>query len=175
MLSHRRRVLGSFLAGVAAVLLPGKGTHGSTAAASQVGDRLQGTWLVAATLQGAQPGAPPRFLVSFTSDGRALRTPPPQQPAPPALGVSSMFTNTLHGEWQRTGDREFALMFVGFAFDREGNFLATQRVRAAPRLNETLDAFDGPASVDFVSDDGNILATVRATLHGTRIRIEPMG
>ena len=35
-----------------------------------------------------------RLLVSFTSDGIALRTAPLQQAAPPALGTEKMFIST---------------------------------------------------------------------------------
>jgi hypothetical protein len=112
--------------------------------------------MVAAIAPGAQPG-PPRVLVSFTGDGVALRTAPLQQAAPPALGVAKMFIATTHG----------------FAFDDAGKFLATQRVRAAFQLDDTLNGFTGPFTADFIGADGQVLASSSGTVQGTRIQVEP--
>jgi hypothetical protein len=174
MVTPRRSLLSLIATGLAALLLPGKSAQASADSASQADQQLQGTWLVVGTPAGAQPGGPPRLLVSFTSDGLALRTAPYQLAAPPALGVSKMFISPTHGEWQRTGDREFALMFVGFAFDADGNFLAMQRIRVAPKLNETLDTFSGPFTTDFIGADGNVIVSSSGTVQGMRMRIEPM-
>ena len=141
-------------------------------AMAEAGQRLEGSWTVAVEPTGGQLGAP-RLLVSFTTEGVALRTAPLQQMAPPALGVAKMFISTTHGEWVRTGDREFALTFIGFAFDDAGNFLATQHIRVAPTLSDTLDTFSGPFKTEFLAADGSVLAASTGTVQGTRIRAEP--
>jgi hypothetical protein len=135
--------------------------------------QLVGSWMVAVTPPGGQPGGSARLLVSFTSDGVALRTAPLQQAAPPALGGDKMFISTTHGEWARTGDRDFGLTFVGFAFDDAGKFLATQRIRVAVRVDEVSDSFSGPFKADLLAADGSILASGGGTVLGTRIRVEP--
>src|SRR5207248_8914059 len=111
-------------------------------------------------------------LVSFTGDGVALRTAPLQQAAPAALGVAKMFISTTHGAWVRMDDGMFGLTWVGFAFDDAGKFLATQRVRVAVQLNDSLDGFTGPFTADFIGADGRVLASTSGTVQGTRIQVE---
>ena len=137
-------------------------------ASAGAGQHLEGTWLVTAAV-----GAPPRLLVSFTTDGLALRTAPLLLAAPPALGVAKIVISTTHGEWVRVGNREFLLTFYGFVFDEGGAFLATQRIRVAPVLGEALDTFAGPFTTDFTAADGRVLVSTNGTVQGTRIRVEP--
>jgi hypothetical protein len=171
-LSTRRRRLLGVTAGSAAALagIALAGRSGAIARADE-SQTLVGSWLVAAIPPGAQPG-PPRVLVSFTGDGVALRTAPLQQAAPPALGVDKMFIATTHGAWVQMDDGGFGTTYVGFAFDDAGKFLATQRVRAAFQINDTLDGFTGPFTADFIGADGQVLASTSGTVQGTRIQVE---
>ena len=134
---------------------------------AEAGQHLEGTWLVSAA-----SGAPARLLVSFTTDGLALRTAPLLLAAPPALGVPKMVISSTHGEWVRRGDRAFVLTFYGFVFDEAGTFLATQRIRVAPDLSETLDTFSGPFTTEFIAADGQVIVTASGTVQGSRIRVE---
>jgi hypothetical protein len=172
--TRRRRLLG-VTAGSAAALagIALAGRRGAIARADE-NQPLVGSWMVAAVPPGAQPG-PPRVLVSFTGDGVALRTAPLQQAAPPALGSDKMFISTTHGAWARMDDGGFGLTWVGFAFDDAGKFLATQRVRVAVRLNDTLDGFTGPFKTDFTGADGQVVASSSGTVLGTRIQVETPG
>src|SRR5438067_8589298 len=125
---RRRRFLRVTLgsaAGLGGIVLAGRNSGIARADNDQA---LVGSWLVAATPPGA-PSAPARLLVSFTSDGIALRTAPLQQAAPPALGADKMFISTTHGAWAPNGDGTFGLTFAGFAFDASGKFLAVQHIR----------------------------------------------
>ena len=133
---------------------------------------LVGSWMVAAIPPGAQPG-PPRILVSITGDGVAIRTAPLQQAAPPALGAERMFISTTHGAWVRMDDGGFGMTWVGYAFDDAGKFLATQRVRVAMQLNDTMNGFSGPFKTDFIGADGQVVASTTGTVQGTRIQVEP--
>ena len=170
--ASRRRVLG--LTAYAAAAAGASLVTGRSGVAEAKHDRqLVGSWMVAVTPPGAQPGGPARVLVSCTPDGVALRTAPLQQAAPPALGAEKMFISTTHGEWAHAGDREFGLTFVGFAFDDAGEFLATQRIRVAVRVDEASDSFSGPFKTDFLAADGSVLASSGGTVLGTRIRVEP--
>jgi hypothetical protein len=168
--TRRRRLLG-VTAGSAAALagIALAGRSGAIARADE-NQPLVGSWMVAAVPPGAQPG-PPRVLVSFTGEGVALRTAPLQQAAPPALGSEKMFISTTHGAWVRMDDGGFGTTYVGFAFDDAGKFLATQRVRAAFELNDTLDGFTGPFTADFIGADGQVLASTSGTVLGTRIQV----
>jgi hypothetical protein len=166
----RRRMLGlaarsAALGGAAVVLGQNRVAH------AQEQEPLVGSWLVAGTPSGAQPG-PPRLLVSFVPGGVALRTAPLQQSAPPALGTDKMFISTTHGAWTRTGDNSFGLTFQGFAFNAAGEFLAMQRIRVAVELDEDLDRFSGYAKTDFIGVDGQVVASGIATVQGTRIQAE---
>jgi hypothetical protein len=171
--TQRRRVLGltaSSTAALAGIMLAGRT---STLARADDDQALVGSWFVAATPPGAQPG-PPRLLVSFTGDGVALRTAPLQQPAPPALGTDKMFISTTHGVWARNADGMFGLTFAGFAFDDTGSFLAMQRIRVAVQVNEAQDGFTGPFKTDFVGADGQVLASSSGTVQGTRMQVEAL-
>jgi hypothetical protein len=167
--TRRRRLLGMSAASAAALVLSGRA--GAIARADEH-QTLVGSWMVAGVPPGGQPG-PPSILVSFTGDGVALRTAPLRQAAPPALGTDTMFISTTHGVWARMDDGTFDLTWVGFAFDDGGKFLATQRVRVAAQLNDTLDGFSGPFKTDFVGPDGQVLASTGGTVQGTRIQVEP--
>ena len=174
--SARRRRLLRVTAGSAAALagvaLAGHG--GSGIARANNDQALVGSWLVAAIPPGA-PSAPARLLVSFTSDGIALRTAPPQQAAPPALGTDKMFISTTHGVWASNGDGTFCLTFAGFAFDDTGKFLAVQRIRVAVQVNDSQDGFSGPFKTDFIGSDGQVLASSSGSVEGTRMQVEALG
>jgi hypothetical protein len=170
--TRRRRLLGATAGGAAAlagIVLAGGSRAIARAEESQA---LVGSWMVAAIAPGAQPG-PPRILVSFTGDGVAIRTAPLQQAAPRALSSDKMFISTTHGAWVRMDDGGFGMTWVGFAFDDAGKFLATQRVRVAVQLNDTLDGFSGPFKTDFIGADGQVVASTGGTVHGMRIQVEP--
>ena len=172
--ARRRRLLGVTAGGAAALtgmLLAG----GSSGIARANNDQaLVGSWFVAGIPSGAQPG-PARLLVSFTSDGIALRTAPLQQAAPPALGTEKMFISTTHGVWAPNGDGTFGLTFSGFAFDDIGKFLAVQRIRVVVQVNESQDGFSGPFKTDFIGSDGQVLASSSGSVEGTRMQVEALG
>ena len=171
--SARRRRLLRVTAGAAALagmVLAGRNAGVARANNAQA---LVGSWLVAAIPPGA-PSAPARLLVSFTSDGIALRTAPLQQAAPPALGTEKMFISTMHGTWAPNGDGTFGLSFAGFAFDDSGKFLATPHIRVAVQVNDSQDGFSGPFKTDFIGSDGQMLATSSGSVEGTRIQVEAL-
>jgi hypothetical protein len=165
------RLLGVTAAGataLAGVVLAGRS---SAVARADEDKALVGSWFVAGIPTGGQPG-PPRLLVSFTGDGVALRTAPLQQAAPPALGTDTIFISTTHGVWAHNADGTFGLTFAGFAFDDSGKFLAMQRIRVMLQVNEVQDSFNGPFTTDFIGPDGQILASSRGTVEGTRMQVE---
>jgi hypothetical protein len=152
------------------VLVTGATTRTSATEADQ---QLAGSWQFAIAPVGG--GVPqPRFLVSFTADGLVIRTAPLRLPAPPALGVATMLIGTTHGEWVHTGDRQFAVTVVGFAFDKMGNFLATQRIRATITLGEMLDSFTAQSNAQYITVDGTVIDGGTVPVVGTRIAVEPL-
>ncbi len=160
----RRRVL-ALAAGTGALI-----TAGRTAGLAHA-DRdepLVGSWMVV----GTPPGGPQRILASFLPGGVLIRTAPFQQAAPSGLGVAKIFISTTHGAWNRTSDTEFGLTISGFAFDEAGRFLATQCIRAVLEVNDAGDEFNGAAMTDFVGADSTLLASVSATVRGSRIAVE---
>lgn len=164
------RAVGGGAAFAGTVLVTGSTT---LARPAEAGQRLEGSWQFAV----APPGGPapqPRFLVSFTADGLAIRTAPLRLPAPPALGVSTLLIGTTHGEWLRTGDRQFAVTVVGIAFDEMGNFLATQRIRATITLGDTLDSFTAVSNAQYITPDGTVIDGGTVPVVGTRIAVEPL-
>ncbi|HZQ38914.1 MAG TPA: hypothetical protein VFD32_23520 [Dehalococcoidia bacterium] len=164
------RAVGGGAALVGAVLATG-GTARTSHAES--GQHLAGSWQFAIASPGG--GAPQfRFLVSFTSDGLAIRTVPLRLPAPPALGVATMIIGTTHGEWVRTSDHQFAVTVVGFAFDETGMFLATQRIRAMITLGETMDSFTAQSNAQYITADGTVIDGGTVPVVGTRIAVEPL-
>ena len=165
------RVTAGSAAALAGVVLAGRNSGIAQANNDQA---LVGSWLVAATPPGA-PSAPARLLVSFTSDGIAIRTAPLQQVAPPALGAEKMFISTTHGVWAPNGDGTFGLTFAGFAFDDTGKFLAVQHIRVAAQVNDSQDGFSGPFKTEFVGADGQVLASSSGSVEGTRMQVEGLG
>jgi len=172
--SDRRRLFGLGVGAVAAVAGASVMTGQAGIAGAQADRELVGSWMVAGTPTGAPSGGPPRLLVSFSADGIALRTAPLQQAAPPTMGGGKMLISTTHGAWIRTGDREFGLTFIGFAFDDAGQFLATQRIRVAVRIDEASTSFSGPFKTDFIGADGAVIASGAGTVDGTRITVEAL-
>jgi hypothetical protein len=170
--TRRRRLLSVIVASAAALAGTALAGRSGTIARADEDQGLVGSWMVAGMPTGAPP-VPPRILVSFTGDGVAIRTAPLQQPAPPALGSDKMFISTTHGAWVRMDDGRFGMTWIGFAFDDAGKFLATQRVRVAVQLNDTLDGFTGPFKTDFIGADGQVAASTSGTVQGTRIQVEP--
>jgi hypothetical protein len=172
--ARRRRLLGvtaGSAAALAGIVLAGRNSGVARANNDQA---LVGSWLVAAIPPGA-PSPPARLLVSFTSDGIALRTAPLQQAAPPVLGTEKMFISTTHGAWAPNGDGTFGLTFAGFAFDDTGKFLAMQRIRVAVQVNDSQDGFSGQFKTDFIGSDGQVLASSSGSVEGTRMQVEALG
>lgn len=163
------RALGGSSAALAGILFAGNG-----AAAGEGRERpngVEGSRLVTVTPVGAQPDGP-RHLVSFTREHVFIRTPPPIQTAPPALGGVKMFTGTTRGVWTRLGGRRFGIEFAGLALDEEGNFLALLRGHVKLKANKDYKILDGKGTVDFTSDSGTTITSSVTTVHGTRIEIE---
>jgi hypothetical protein len=157
-----RRSRHCLLAPLAAVLLAGCATSGSTAArqdtAGDANRGLVGAWLVSAS----RPGGQGVVLLTFTSDGTFFRS-----------GDTHPVLSVAHGAWKRISDREFDATYIALRFDENRKFVGTQKTRiritAGPGENE----FTGLAKVSLLGIDGKEERASETRLAGTRIQVEP--
>jgi hypothetical protein len=126
------------------------------------GQSLEGAWNVkiesdAPAIDGcAAPGL-------ITSDGGII-----------AAGCS-LAESPGYGQWVRTGNRRFAVTFVGQGFDlATGAINSTYKVRASVRLSGDLQQFSGPFVTDIFAPDGTLIFTASGTVTADRITVEPL-
>ena len=130
---------------------------------SPLGQQLEGTWMLTVRIDGPPPpGVPPVLpaMNTFLPGGALFET-----------GAGSSARGPGHGQWVRTGDREFAATFAFFRFDQAGKPLGAQRVTRAIRLNEGLDELRAEARFEVADLQGTVTARGRATETGTRLLI----
>jgi hypothetical protein len=149
------------MAGITVILVTAMVTQSRLSSASSPGQQMEGSWLVAVAGEGL-----PRWysaLATFTRDGGVVQT------------VTDPLISTGHGEWVRTGDREFAVTTLLLRFDETGDFIGTIKGRAVFKLNETLDELTSDRYLwELFDRDGNPLSSGVGTAQGTRIRVEPL-
>jgi len=114
-----------------------------------------------------------KILASFTSDGIFLSSGQGDiQPAgsPVPSGTSA------YGAWTHLGGRQFAVTFLIIGYDvGTGEFRGTLKVRISLTLNEAGDQLSGTDKAEIFDPDGNLVDTfTTGTMHGTRIKVEPL-
>lgn len=119
--------------------------------------QLEGSWEVTIT-----PDSGPSFisLATFSPGGGMVVVNPNQN------------TSTGHGNWVKTGGKNFAVTFVYILRDPAGNDIGTVKVRAAVHFDPQADTFSGPQQV-MVTIGGNVVASFCGTVQGERISVEP--
>src|SRR5688572_11197201 len=152
MVTRRRGLLGVIATGLAAILFLGK-----SAGASAAFQGLEGTWV--SIEESGDAGRASRVHATYTGDGTVVITSTGFPAVSPAQGV-----------WVRTGDREFAQTSVSLRFDERGNWIGTQKVRAAIRLNETLDEYTSTSVNEQLDQQGNVVRSLRGVRRATRMR-----
>jgi hypothetical protein len=169
MLSTRTRIsaatalLAAVVTAITATGALSAGAHNHIGAkTSPVGQQLNGTWTTMVTLTDAPPNVEASFhaLDTFLPGGGLL--------------VSSSVANPslrglAHGEWVRTGNRQFASTFIWFRFDTTGAFVGMQRVRRTLNLAQNLHSFQATDIVEIIAPTGAVVATVHGTEAGTRL------
>jgi hypothetical protein len=169
MLSSRKHFIAVTMLLVAIVMattatgaLSAEARDHSTQKASPVGQQLNGTWTTTVTLTDAPPNVESSFraLDTFLPGGGLLVSSSVGNPALRSLA---------HGEWVRTGNREFASTFVWFRFDATGAFLGTQQVRRTINLAQNLHSFQSTDVIEVIAPTGTVLATIHGTETGTRL------
>ncbi len=124
-----------------------------------LGQQLEGTWMVTVTTASTRY----KSLITFTSEGGDVGT--AWVPGRASLG------GTGHGEWVRTGDREFVISGFGLWFDA-GILQWPGNIRASIKLSETLNQGSGEIRLDVLDADGQAIRALSGTVQGTRLRVE---
>ncbi len=160
----RARLVGLMARG-GAVLAGAALAAGQTAvpADAKDGQQLEGSWQVTVTLLPPPPGLPPTFqgLRTFTAEGEVLAS--DNLPEIHSLG---------HGEWVRTGNRQFIQTFTFFRFVPPHQFIGTRRVTAKLVLEPSLEEFRANTVVEDFDVDGNrVGAPRRSAEFGRRLQV----
>ena len=123
--------------------------------------RLEGSWEVTAT----QEGAPPfEVLASYTAGGVALSGDPTWFP---------LCMNTVYcGAWARKGPREFVSTWRGFAYDPAIAGLWKILIKETLRIEPDGDTYNGVGTVELYAPDGTVLGPFPDTTHAVRIKAE---
>jgi hypothetical protein len=147
---------------LAAVVLAGCATAGSTAARPDAGGQasrdLVGAWLVSAS----RPGGQGVVLLTFTSDGTFFRS-----------GDTHPVLSVAHGAWKRISDREFDATYVALRFDESRKFVGTQKTRIRITQGSGENEFTGVAKVSLLDLAGKEERASETRLAGKRIQVEP--
>lgn len=173
----------SILVTVAAVALIGLLAVGDLSAtlaqedASTTDHPLVGSWLVAVTLEGQEPGAPLptelTSLVTYFADGNVLVAKAGQlPPLPPGSGL---FFTDGHGQWVTTGESTADATFVSLILDQTGGLSSTNTTRTSVEVDTTTDVYTGTFVIESESPTGNSVKAERGTFQATRIQEEPTG
>lgn len=153
--------------------LAGADGHRASVPAELAGaNSIAGSWYVEATPDGAPPF---RGMITFSDGGGVIAS---------AQGDIIQFGDEIspatagHGEWIRTGSREFLFTFrqIFYVFDDAGNntFVGGNKVRHTARLNKAGTAWTGEMTVEFLDHNDNVVFTGSGSGTATRITVEPL-
>jgi hypothetical protein len=121
---------------------------------------LTGNWVVTVTRVNPPPGLPPTFLSlqTYFADGSFLEE-----------SNTTLIRSLAHGDWEKTGQRQFTRSFLFFRFDASRNFIGTQTSTATITLSEDGQVFEGVGVIQIFDVDGNLIATGQGTEVGNRL------
>lgn len=126
---------------------------------------IVGSWLVQIT-----PTIQPPFtsLSTFTQDGGFIATDSSSLVAP-------LYSPGL-GQWSFAPHRNntYDLTFLNLLTDEHGAFAGIAKVRARGSLTNGRREFEGTFAVDVFDPAGALVFSDDGTLHGTRIKLEPL-
>ena len=128
-----------------------------------LGQQLEGTWLLTVTRGTAPPGEPLTFptTVTFLPGGALFET--------PSLVVGR--TTPGHGQWLRTGDREFRGSFLFFLLDPSGASIGMAKVTATYTLSEDLQELRLTGVTQLLDAEGKVLGARPISAVGRRMTI----
>ena len=128
-----------------------------------LGQQLEGTWLLTVTREMAPPGEPLTFpsTLTFLPGGAFFETP----------SLVAGRTTPGHGQWVRTGDREFRASFLFFRLDPSGGFIGMAKVTATYTLSEDLQELRVTGFTQILDAEGTVLGARPITAAGRRMTI----
>ena len=134
--------------------MTGKTSSGN---AAEPGQRLEGAWMIKVFPTG-KDASPIVEVAAFIPGGSLVNVAPD--------GTAGA------GEWERIGDRLFAITFV-VPFIRDAQAFS-RKIRSNLTLNDAGDALSGPFYTDVLDPDGNVVSSYSGTVQATRMRVEPL-
>ncbi len=160
-----------------AVLVTLIGAQPNPGGAQSQTQQLGGTWSYTVDVTGVPSGFPLGYksLITFDSAGGLVQTawaPPVAEGLAGLVGVSPWIG---HGEWVRTGNREFALTVLIPRFAPTGKFAGIAKARSSIRLNATGREVEGIFQGDIFDVEGNLVVSgFGGTVRATRLQLEPL-
>jgi hypothetical protein len=144
------------------------------------GGKLEGTWLMEATLVNCAtgdplpiPGNPFPALHTYMRGGTMLDTGASPPPPPPSTAVTR---STAHGIWERTGGQTFRERFRIFSFDAAGVHVSTTEVTVERSLiqgnNAEADEIIGAGTAKFFTPAGVLVGEGCNEDRGRRVAFE---
>ena len=164
--SVRSLALLSVLAGTMAL------TTGAVATANQAAGQeppnsqakeIQGAWVLKVSAHDCQTGAPVsnfQSLVTFAQGGTLTNV---------TTGGNPAFRTTGLGTWEKASGHEFTAVTMVFLFSPAGVWTATQRLANTFEIGSNPDELTGTTEANFFDTNGNLTATVCATVVGRRL------
>ena len=164
--SVRSLALLSVLAGTMALTTGAVATAGQAAwqkSSNSQAKGIQGAWILQVSAHDCQTGAPVssfQSLVTFAQGGTLTNVTTGGNPALRTTGL---------GTWEKAGGHEFTAVAMVFLFSPAGAWTATQRLANTFELGTNRDELTGTTEVNFFDTNGNLTATVCATVVGRRL------
>jgi len=136
----------------------------------QQSDRLEGSWLVTVTPNGAPPF---KGLITFnngggliaSAQGDILLNPPPGVPPVATAG---------HGVWEKTGNRRYAFTFRQLLYGSDGSYQGEVKIRHKVTLSVQGNRWSGQLQSEYFDADGNVVFSGSGMEQATRIEVEPL-
>jgi len=160
----RKRIVLLLVAVAVAVLALLVSGQAKPLAAEEGGQTVAGSWAVI-----VKPDVPPvpgmtEFLnlATFMPDGGFITS-------------TGYITDSLgHGNWVRTGNRQFAATAVGLSFGPSGHTEATWKLRATMAYTESGFELTGPCTMEILDMSGKVVFTIKGTFRAFHIDVEKM-
>jgi hypothetical protein len=164
--SVRSLALLSVLAGTMALTTGAVATAGQAAgqkSSNSQAKEIQGAWVLQVGAHDCQTGDPTgtfQSLVTFAQGGTLTNV---------TTGGSPALRTTGLGTWEKAGGHEFRAVTVAFLFSPAGAWTATQRLESTFEIGRDPDELTGTTEANFFNTNGNLTATLCATVVGRRL------
>jgi hypothetical protein len=164
--SARGLALLSVLAGTMTLTTGHVATAGQAAeqkSSNSQAKRIQGAWILQVSAHDCQTGAAVsnfQSLLTFAQGGTLTNVTTGGNPALRTTGL---------GTWQKAGGHRFTAVTTVFLFSPAGAWTATQRLANTFEIGSNPDELTGTTEANFFDTNGNLTATVCATVLGRRL------